>query len=190
MKRPAEILAREEIDRLINANGRRSPTGIRNKALVVLLWRCGLRIAEALALQPKDVDFQAGTIRVLHGKGDKARTVGIDAQALAILDRWLDRRTKLGCNGKEPLFCTLQGKPVQSRYVRQLMQRLGKKAGIDKRVHAHGLRHTHASELRQEGVDIGIISKQLGHANIATTARYLDHVSPTAVVDAIKARTW
>jgi integrase len=57
-------------------------------------------------------------------------------------------------------------------------------------VHPHGLRHTHASELRQEGVDLGIIGKQLGHASIATTARYIDHLCPQAVVDAMQARQW
>ena len=70
------------------------------------------------------------------------------------------------------------------------LPRLGRKVGIEKWVHAHGLRHTHASELRQEGIDVGIISKQLGHSSIATTARYLDHVAPQAVIDTMRARVW
>ncbi len=68
--------------------------------------------------------------------------------------------------------------------------RQARRAGIDKRVHAHGLRHTHAAQLRAEGVDIGIISKQLGHRSIATTARYLDHIAPQQVIDTIRQRTW
>ncbi len=75
-------------------------------------------------------------------------------------------------------------------YVRVLLPRLGRKAGIDKRVHAHGLRHTHAAQLRVEGVDIGIISKQLGHRSIATTARYLDHIAPQQVIETIRQRPW
>lgn len=71
-----------------------------------------------------------------------------------------------------------------------MLPKLGKKAGIEKRVHAHGLRHTLAAELREEGEDIGIISKQLGHANIGTTSRYLDHVAPTRVIKAVSARKW
>ncbi len=67
---------------------------------------------------------------------------------------------------------------------------MGEKAGIEKRVHPHGLRHTGAAEMRSEGMDIGIISKQLGHSSIATTARYLDDVSPAAGVDAVRARQW
>lgn len=70
------------------------------------------------------------------------------------------------------------------------MARLGKLAGIPRRVHAHGLRHTHASQLRAEGVDIAIISRQLGHASIVTTARYLDHLAPMAVVEAVRRRGW
>ena len=65
-----------------------------------------------------------------------------------------------------------------------------RKAGIAKRVHAHGFRHTHAAQLREEGVDIGIISKQLGHRSIATTARYLDHIAPVAVVQAMRGKRW
>jgi integrase len=69
-------------------------------------------------------------------------------------------------------------------------KRLAARAGIDKRVHAHGLRHTHAAQLRAEGVDIAIISRQLGHASITTTARYLDHIAPTAVIEAMRHRRW
>jgi integrase len=75
-------------------------------------------------------------------------------------------------------------------YVRRMLPDLAAKAGIDKRVHAHGLRHTHAAELRTEGVDIGIISKQLGHHSISTTAHYLDHIAPHSVLTAIQKRSW
>ncbi len=64
---------------------KRAPTGIRNGALIALLYRGQLRIGEALALKPKDLDFDAGTVRVLHGKGDMARTIGLDDGALAVL---------------------------------------------------------------------------------------------------------
>ena len=74
--------------------------------------------------------------------------------------------------------------------MRVLIPRLARAAGIPKRVHAHGLRHTHAAELRAEGVDIGIISRQLGHRSIATTATYLDHIAPVAVTEAMRGRSW
>ncbi len=74
--------------------------------------------------------------------------------------------------------------------MRSLLKRLGRAAGIAKRVHAHGLRHTHAAQLREEGVDIGIISKQLGHRSITTAARHLNHIAPLAVIAAMRRRRW
>ena len=85
------------------------------------MYRGGLRAGEALALRPKDLDTTAGTLTVLHGKGDRRRVVGLDPGAMAILSRWLETRHTLGINGHAPLFCTLQGKPLQPSYVRTLM---------------------------------------------------------------------
>jgi site-specific recombinase XerD len=93
-------------------------------------------------------------------------------------------------DARTPLFCTARGKCIAQGFLRRLLKELARKAGIDRRVHAHGLRHTHAAQLRSEGVDIGIISKQLGHASITTTARYLDHICPFRVVEAVRGREW
>jgi integrase len=187
---PPEPLSPAEVDALLHACSRRAPTGIRNRALIAVLYRSGLRIGEALALRLADVDLEACSIRVLHGKGDRSSTVGLDPGAVALLERWLEQRRQLGLGRAVTIFCTLKGDPVRQKYVRALLARLRWKAGIEKRVHAHGFRHTHATELRREGVGIGIISKQLGHSSIATTARYLDHVSPVEVIDTIRRRTW
>lgn len=189
-KLPPEILTAEEVRALMQACSKRSPTGIRNRALIAVLYRGMLRIEEALALYPKDLDWQRGVIRVLHGKGDRARTVGLDDGAWAVLEVWRERRKSLGLNGHRRLFCSLKGTRLLASYCRSLFSRLREKAGIEKRVHPHGLRHTGAAELRQEGIDIGVISKQLGHSSIATTARYLDHISPAVVVEAIRSRQW
>ena len=162
---PAEVLAPEEVRRLIAACSRR-PAGIRNRALIVVLYRAGLRITEALSLRPKDLDPERGAIRVLHAKGGRSRTVGMDAEAFAVLARWMEIRLERGVDPPAPVFCMLDARPVTSSYIRVLFPRLGRRAGIAKRVHAHGLRHTHAAELRGEGIDIGIISKQLGHRSI------------------------
>jgi site-specific recombinase XerD len=184
----------------MRACGRYSPTGLRNRALIALLYRTGLRINEALSLFPKDLDLANGCIRVLNGKGGRPRTVGLDPGAAAILERWLDARTRhhhhrnrRNCpalTGRHPVFCTLCGRPMAAAYIRVMLKRLATRAGIEKRVHAHGLRHTHAAQLRAEGVDIGIISRQLGHASITTTARYLDHIAPTAVIETMRRRSW
>jgi site-specific recombinase XerD len=187
---PPEPLTEGEVGALLAACSRRAPTGIRNRALIVLLWRGGLRVSEALALKPDDLDPDAGTVRVLHGKGDRSRVIGLDPGAFLFVERWLECRRRLRLARAGPLLCTLDGRPLHASYVRQLLPRLARKAGITKRCHAHGLRHTLAVELRREGVDVGVISRQLGHGSIATTARYLDHVAPLEVVEAMRARTW
>ncbi len=187
---PPEILTDDEVHALLRACSAKAATGIRNRALITVLYRSGLRINEALSAYPKDVDRSAGAIRVLHGKGKRARTVGIDPGAMAVIERWFDMRTRIGLSGKQRLFCTLQGRPMTDSYMRVLLPRLARKVGIEKRVHAHGFRHTHAAQLRAEGVDIGIISKQLGHRSIATTALYLDHIAPLAVIETMRGRRW
>ena len=189
-KLPPEPLNSDEAKALIRACSKRAATGVRNRAMIVVLYRAGLRISEALALYPKDLNAQAGMIRVLHGKGNHDRVVGLDAGAWAILQNWLDRRAVAGINGHARVFCTLKGKPMKTAYVRGLLPRLARKAGIDKRVHAHGLRHTFAFELAGEGTPIHEIQLSLGHASASTTDRYIKHLNPSAVVEAMKARTW
>src|SRR5262245_37217286 len=94
-KLPAEPLTRQEVLRLMDACSKRAPTGRRDRALICLLWRGQLRIGEALALKVSDFDPDACTLRVLHGKGDKARLVVIDRQAAEVLTVWLETRRKL-----------------------------------------------------------------------------------------------
>jgi integrase len=93
-----------------------------------------------------------------------------------------------------PVFCTITagnlGRPVGAAYWREAIKRLGVKAGIEKRVHSHGLRHTHAVELMREGVPLLVISRQLGHSSLGITQRYLDHLEPGEVVATMQARSW
>src|ERR1700761_6787055 len=138
---PPEPLSPDEVAAIIAGCSPRARTGIRNRALLTLLYRSGLRISEALALKPSDVDLGRHPVRVLHGKGDKATVRGFHPTATDALARWIDTRKGLGLrNG--PLFCTLEGGPLSDRYVRNLLHRLADKAGLDKRVHPHGMRHT------------------------------------------------
>ena len=118
---PAEILTENEVKSLIQCCSNRAPTGIRNRALITVLYRGGLRLSEALALRPKDLDPDAGTITVLHGKGDRRRTVGLDPGAMAIVMRWVDKRPQFGINRRAALFCTLPGQPLKPSYVRTLL---------------------------------------------------------------------
>jgi site-specific recombinase XerD len=183
---PANPLTSHEVGLLLAGCSMRAPTGIRNRALIMLLYRSGLRISEALALKPANVDLEHHGARVLHGKGNKATVRGFHPSADDALARWLDRRASLGLkNG--PLFCTLYGGPLSGGYVRDMLKRLADKAGIDKRVHPHGLRHTYADELRKAGADVVTISKLLGHSSIAVTARYLDHLTNGEAIETLEA---
>jgi site-specific recombinase XerD len=187
---PVEILTGDEVKALIRACSNRAPTGVRNRALITVLYRGGLRLGEALALKPKDVDPDAGTVVVLHGKGDRRRTVGLDPGAMAILLRWMEKRRSLGLTGRQPLFSTLQGRPLHPSYVRTMLHRLGEKAEVEKRCNPHALRHTLAFELMWEGVPAPVIQRQLGHTSLATTQRYLDHLAPKDLVETMQRRTF
>ena len=88
------------------------------------------------------------------------------------------------------VFCTLGGRPLTTAYVRAMLPRLARRAGIEKRVHAHGMRHSFASGLAQEGVPMNVIQAALGHSSLATTSRYLAHVAPQQVIDTLRARSW
>lgn len=110
----------------------------------------------------------------------------MDPAEFAIVEKWLSVRKP----GPHPVFCTPKGREMKQPYVRDMLKRMAKCAGITKRVHPHGLRHTFANELAKEGERIHVIRRQLGHSNAATTASYLDHIAPGDVVEAIKKREW
>lgn len=192
-KFPAEVLRPDEVYALIDACGR-GPAGRRNRAMIAVMWRAGLRCGEALALYPKDVDLASGRIQILHGKGDRRRVVALDPAAAAILERWELERGDLGLTGRHPYFCIISkptiGLPVGDAYVRDLLKRLAVKAGIEKRVHPHGLRHTYASYLMDQGVPIHHIRRMLGHSSLAVTERYCDHLNPAVVIESMRSVTW
>lgn len=190
-KFPPQPLTKDEVLALMDVCSRRAPTGIRDRALICLLWRGQLRISEALDLKPADLDAESCTIRILHGKGDKSRVAVIDRQTVEVLNHWLAVRGNLGINGHAPIFCTLKGGPMSTAHVRSsMLPRRGRKAGITKRVHAHGLRHSGASDLAGEGVPLIEIMAQLGHQRISTTSTYIHNINPTARIERLRERTW
>jgi integrase/recombinase XerD len=186
----ADLLSQKEIDRLLRACSRRAPTGVRNTALITLLWRTGLRISEALSLHEKDIDLDTQTLIVQRGKGGTTRVVGLDAGTVAVLERRLAVRRKRRIPRSSVVFCTLQGKPIDPSYVRHLLPRLARKAGIEKRTHAHGFRHRFALDLVQEGADLVTVQKLLGHSAAATTSIYLSRIGASSAVEFARNRTW
>lgn len=191
---PVEIPSRDEVNAILRLCSRKSPTGIRNRALITTMYRAGLRVQEALDLLPKDIDFERGVINVRSGKGGKQRIVGVDEGALAVIDSWMQHRKKLGLNGRQPLFCNITtgklGQPMGQQYVRDVLKRLGERAGIEKRMHCHALRHALASEMVAEGIDLATVQAQLGHGSLAVTQRYIAKIAPHRLAAAMRARQW
>lgn len=188
-----QALSTAEVEALMAACSATSATGKRNRALIVVLWRGALRCEEALHLKLHDLDRADGAVRVMFGKGRKARTVWIDSRSWAVLEVWLAERTRLGVPRSVPLFCTITAgnyHALSARYVRWLMADLGAKTDLGKRVHAHGLRHSRAVEMRREGHDVLVISHTLGHSSVATTERYIDHLYPDEVRKAMLDSEW
>jgi integrase len=103
-KLDADLLTAQEIEALLRVCSLRAPTGVRNRALIALAWRTGLRLGEILALKPKDIDLGSGTLVVQRGKGGKRRVVGLDAGTAALVQRWLDLRRPVpsGLRGRSP----------------------------------------------------------------------------------------
>lgn len=180
---PAEVLA------LMVACGT-DTAGNRNRAMIAVGARAGLRCAEMLALYPKDIDLERGRIHVMHGKFDKDRYVDFDPGACAIVKQWMSQRQEMGFDGRHRIFCVVEGptrgQPVSASYVRWLMKTLAEKAGIEKRVHYHGLRHTYASYLLDQGVPMHIIKTMLGHASVVITEHYADHIGNAAAMGAVR----
>ena len=189
-KLDADLLTAQEIEFLMRQCSRRAPTGVRNRALIAVLWRCGLRVGEARGLAVKDFDPDSGTLVIQRGKGGKRRVVGVDAGTVALVGRWLDVRRKRGIPGDAPLFCSLAGGPLDLSYVRHLLPRLARKAGIERRVHAHGLRHAFAVDLVRSGAPLYVVRDALGHSSVATTQVYLSRVGAHEAVDAMRSREW
>lgn len=183
-RRPIELLAIDEVRALAAAPSRRAPTGVRNRSWILLCSTSGARVDESLALRPKDYNPKRGTVRILRGKGGKARTVPIADHAQEALERWLEVRRSLGITGRSPIYCTLEGGRLSDRYLRAMLVRMAARAGIEKRCHPHGLRHHFASVLAERGVPMHHIQTLLAHSALSTTAVYLRSINPASSLEA------
>jgi site-specific recombinase XerD len=177
-----------EIIAVMRAAGAR-PHGRRLRGLIVILWRAGLRIHEALALAEADLDPRHGAVLVRRGKGGRRREVGMDAWGREELEPWLELRTELPIG---PLFCILNG-PTRGRQwsnaaARTDLRDIAVAAGVRRRFAPHQLRHAHAVELAREGVALIVIQRQLGHSHLGITSVYLQGIDNAEILDTVHAR--
>lgn len=171
-KRLPSFLPKDESKDLLDTDAERSPAGLRDHALLELLYATGLRVSECCGLDLDDVDRRGGSVRVM-GKGGKERVVPAGDAALAALEAWLLVRGE----GRGALFTNARGGRLGSRSVLRIVRRRARGAGIDRRVTPHTLRHTFATHMLGEGADLRLIQELLGHSRLTTTQRYT-HVSP------------
>jgi site-specific recombinase XerD len=167
LRYPADPPKVEEIIAVMRAAGD-DAHGRRLRALIVILWRAGLRVQEALALAEADLDQRRGSLLVRRGKGGRRREVGMDSWGWDELQPWLDMRLELPVG---PLLCVIngatRGRHWTSAAARADLRRTAVKAGVRRRFAPHQLRHAHAVELAREGVPLIVIQRQLGHSNLA-----------------------
>ena len=150
----------EEVEALLDALPGQGPLGLRNRALVELVYSCGLRSAEAVALDLADVDFDRETVHV-RGKGGKERLVPLGEEAAARLARWLrEGRPALARGAEDALFLSARGRRLDTSTLRRLLR------------NPHRLRHAYATHLLEGGADLRTIQELLGHASLSTTQVY------------------
>lgn len=170
------VLNVEEIDALMVAADGDEPLEIRNRAMLEVLYGCGLRISELLALRLSDLHINMGFINV-YGKGNKERIVPIGLEAVYALKQYIDKgRPKLKKVPGDILFVNTRGSEISRVGFYKVLKNLTFKAGIMKEVSPHTLRHSFASHLLDNGVDLRVVQELLGHEDISTTQVYT-HIS-------------
>jgi site-specific recombinase XerD len=178
----------EEIIAVMRTAGE-TPDGLRLRGLIVMLWRAGLRISEALALTESDLDAARGAILVRRGKGGKRREVGMDRWAWERLSPWFRTRASLPVG---TLFCVLRGptrgRPCSAAGLRAQLRRTAARAGVRRRFAPHQLRRAHAVEMSREGVPLVVIQRQLGHADLGITSTYLRGIDNTEIIHTVHQR--
>ena len=168
-----ETLSEPEIAKLLAAAGGKTPLEIRDRAIVELLYASGLRVSELCGARLENLDLEQGFIRVI-GKGNKQRLVPVGSGARKALARYLEagRPELVGKKTGGEIFLSVRGRKLTNQRIWQLLVALGRRAGLDKDVHPHLLRHSFATHLLQGGADLRIIQEMLGHADISTTQVY------------------
>ncbi len=165
-----DVLTTAEIDRIIAAVDTSSPKGLRDSAMLEVLYSCGLRVSELVSLRMQDLFFGEGYIRVV-GKGDKQRLVPISTTARDRIQRYLEVR-RSDRAGEETVFLNNRGRQLTRVMVFTILKNAARQAGIDKHISPHTFRHSFATHLLEGGASIRQVQEMLGHESILTTEIY------------------
>ena len=176
----------KEIDKLIDSIDIKSKNKIRNKAIIEILYSCGLRVSELITLKVSDLYFNESIIKVT-GKGNKERFVPISKGAINYIEKYLNEIRifqKIKKGSEDTLFLNERGSGLSRVMIYIILNDLKIKAEINKKIGPHTLRHSFATHLLENGADLITIQNMLGHENIVTTERYL-HVNRKHLVESI-----
>ncbi len=165
-----DILSLEEIDAIINVISPESDKGIRDRAILEVLYSCGLRVSELTSLRISDLFFGEGYIRVV-GKGDKERLVPMSPEAKSKIEEYLEVRKSTN-NNEDTLFLNNRGKGLTRVMIFTIIKNATLLSGINKSVSPHTFRHSFATHLLRGGASIRQVQEMLGHENIVTTEIY------------------
>jgi len=171
-RRKMAVLSSSEQASLLRQPNQKAPTGLRNLCMLMLMLKAGLRVNEVLALRSADINWEEGKVHVAESGSAKERTLWLEEELVELLKKW---------DGQRPpessyFFTTLKGGPLKDRYLREMVKRLSRKAGIKKDVHPHLLRSTFAVNLIKETNDIRLAQNALGHRDASTTQSYIKHL--------------
>ena len=176
-------LSVEEVERLLDAPNMKSPSGIRDKAMLELMYASGLRVSELLELEKANINLKKGIV-IVFGKGAKERKVPMGDFALEYVVKYINQvRGKFHGADSKYLFLNKKGKPLSRVYFFKQIKKYASEVGIEKEISPHTLRHCFATHLLEGGAQLRTVQEMLGHANIATTQIYT-HVSKDRIISA------
>jgi len=183
VKKLPVVLEAEEVHKLLSIPNTRYLTSLRNKAIISLMANCGLRVSEVVNLRPGDLNITKNKIKVVNGKGGKDREIlSINPDTINLLKEWKKRKPK-----SENFFCTIRenqsgknlkfnsrrGSRLSVRTIQSTVKNYARKAGIDKEISPHTLRHTFATEYYRQSKDLETLRMILGHTSITVTQIYV-----------------
>jgi integrase/recombinase XerD len=168
-----QVLSIEEVDKLMEQPDVLLPLGLRDRAMLELMYGTGVRVSELLSLQLEDINMMAGFLRCL-GKGRKERIIPVNQTSISWVERYLARSRNflLRRNQERTLFLNAHGRKLSRQGYFKILAQYGKKSGITKVITPHTLRHSFATHLLENGADLRAVQEMLGHADISTTQIY------------------
>ncbi len=164
-------LDEEEVDKLLDIGFADDELKLRDRAILELMYACGLRVSEVVGLDISNLHFADAVVRVM-GKGRKERLVPLGRIAAKALENYLEKRQKASAGVGDALFLNARGGRLSARAVSSMVKKYGLIAGLQKPLTPHAVRHSFATHLLQNGADLRVIQELLGHSSLSTTQRY------------------